>query len=187
MRAHRKRILFAAALVLTGFPGARARAYLPDTVVRGVVHRWAEPSARVAHRLLDEYGLPDDVTPQRLVWNGRGSWKRTVVWNRAPVYRSLDDLNVVQQTVDYPLSPDLAARLLAFRGSLVVDLQRGELSSRAQREEVNYLTLNLADDIARERKTVEEAQASYRKILALEVSGKSSPYMSGLLFGPRTP
>ena len=159
-----------------------ACASLPDDVARGVVNRWAPPSAAVGRRLLDEYGLPDDVTRARLTWNHRGAWKRIVVWNRAPVYLSPADLAVMEETVDYPVTLDQAGKLLAFSDSLKIDLSHGELSSRSSREEINELTLNLADEIAHGRKTVVEAQTAFARQLDFAAAGKTTPYMTGLLF-----
>ena len=159
-----------------------ACASLPDNIAQGVVNRWPAPSAAAGHRLMDEYGTPDDVTPNQLTWNNRGSWKRTVVWNSRPIYRSPADLAVMKQTVDYPLTQAQAGELLAFSDSLEIDLARGELSSRAGREEINYLTLNLADEIVRGQKTASEAQTAFVRELQLAASGKTTPYMTGLLF-----
>lgn len=172
----------AAAAVLMLAAAMRAGAYFPDTLVRAVVRRWAPPSSAEARRLLDKYGLPADVTPGKVTWNDRGYWKRTVVWDRKPVYRSLDDMSVVEATVDYPLTAAQAAELLSFRDSLTVDMRTGELSARGDREEVDFLTMNLADEIARGDKSVAQARASYDRILSLAASGKTSPYLTKLLF-----
>jgi hypothetical protein len=161
---------------------AGACATLPDDIAHGVVKRWASPSAAVASRLLEEYGTPDDVTPNRITWNRRGAWKRTVVWNRKPIYLAPVDLAVMKQTVDYRLTPEFAAELLAFSGSLEIDLEHGELSSRASREEINYLTLNLADEIVRGEKSVAQAQTAFVRQLRLAAAGKTTSYMTGLLF-----
>lgn len=157
-------------------------ASLPHDAAEKTVTRWAGPSADAGHILLEQYGLPDDVTPNRLTWNRRGGWKRTVVWNQAEVYRSPADLAVMQQTVDYRLDQMQAVQLLAFSDDLVIDLAHGELSSRGGHESINYLRLNLADEIARGVKTVPEAQTAYTRILALTAAGKTSPYTERLLF-----
>ena len=164
-------------LIFTG-----ACASLPDDIAHGVVNRWETPSAAAGRRLIDEYGTPDDVTPNKLTWNNHGSWKRTVVWNRKPIYQSPVDLAVIKQTVDYRLTGAQAGELLAFSDSLEVDLAHGELSSRSAREDVNYLTLNLADEIVRGQKTVVEAQVAFRRQLELAAAGKTTPYMTGLVF-----
>lgn len=154
----------------------------PRAVADKVVDRWSGPSAAAGQILLDQYGVPDDVTPNRLTWRGRGGWKRTVVWNRRPVYRSPADLAVMEQTVDYPLDLMQAVQLLAFSESLVIDLASGELTSRGGHESINFLRLNLADEIARGVTSVPEAQAAYRRVIALTAAGKTSPYTEKLLF-----
>jgi hypothetical protein len=161
---------------------AGACASLPDDIALKAVNRWEAPSAAAGRQLLDEYGLPDDVTPNQLTWDRHGAWKRTVVWNRVPIYRSPAEFAVMKQTVDYPLNLQQTSELLAFSGGLQIDLERGELSSSSMEEKLNYLTMNLADEIARGLKTVPEARAAYARVLALEAAGKSSPYTDGLLF-----
>lgn len=157
-------------------------ASLPHEVATKVIDRWEGPSAEAGRALLQRYGVPDDVTPNQLVWDRRGVWKRTVVWNRAPVYRTPGDLAVMEQTVDYRLDLMQTVQLLAFSDGLVVDLAHGELSSRAGNEGINYLTLNLADEIVRGAKTVQQAQAAYTRIVSLTAAGKTSPYTQKLLF-----
>jgi hypothetical protein len=160
---------------------------IPNATARGVVNRWSPPSKEAGRRLLEEYGLPDDVTPWRVTWSWRGPWKRTVVWDSKPVYRSPEDLAVMEQTVDYRLTREQAAELLSFSRALTVDLENGELSSRADRESLNFLNVNLADEVARGRKTPAQAVAAYRRVLALAAAGKSSEYTRRLLFTPGRP
>ena len=155
---------------------------LPRKAADAVVSRWSAPSADAARRLLDQYGVPDDASVNNLAWNGNGPWRRTVVRNRPRVYRSPRDFDLVVQTVKYPLTREQAAELIAFSPALTVDVDRGELSSAASREEVNCLNLNLADEVARGRKSIAEAQAAYVRTLDLAAAGKSSPYMSELRF-----
>ena len=179
MKAAKNRLGLSAISTLI-FAGACAS--LPRDVAQGVVNRWAEPSSVAGRQLLEEYGTPDDVTPRRLTWNHRGAWKRTEVWNRKPIYLSPVDLAVMKQTVDYPMSVQQVGELMAFSDCLEIDLVRGELSSRSSREEVNYLTLNLADEIVRGGRTVAQAQTEFMRQLRLAASGKVTPYMTGLRF-----
>lgn len=160
----------------------------PRRTVAGVLSRWDAQSAAMGRTLIAEYGLPDDVTLERLTWYRHGAWKRTIVWNaaglwqRSPVYRAPVDFAVLQQTIDYSLDLVEAAKLTSFSDGLVIDPARGELSSRAGSEELDYLTLNLADEIVRGTKTVPQAQATYARVVELTAAGKSSPYTSELLF-----
>lgn len=158
---------------------------VPRKTAGALAEHWSPPSADAARRLIDLYGAPDDAVPNKLTWHGKGPWRRIVVWNRPRVYRSPRDFDLIMQTVKYPVTREQAAELVAFSGALVVNVDGGELSSRGSREEVNYLNLNLADEVLRGRKTVEEAQLVYRRVLDLTAAGKSSPYVSGLRFSGR--
>lgn len=149
------------------------------------VDGWSAPSAAAARHLISLYGAPTQVKPNKLVWAGKGPWLRTVVWNRPGVYRSPRDFDLILQTVKYPATRSQAADMVAFSDALIVDLDRGEVSSRAAREDINFLNLNLADEVARKLRTPEDAQASLRRISALAAAGKEQPYMTGLRFNGR--
>ncbi len=158
---------------------------VPKKAANVVVDHWSRPSVDVARRLMDLYGAPDDATPNKLTWYGKGPWLRTVVWNRPQVYRAPRDFDLVVQTVRYDVTREQAADLVAFSNALVVDVGRGEISSRASREEVNYLNLNLADEVVRGVRSVDDAKVAYRRILDLTAAGKSSPYLAELRFPRR--
>lgn len=151
-------------------------------LAEAVIANWSDISALAARRLMEQYGVPDEVRSGRLVWNERGPWKRTVVRDRRWSYAPPEELGVVEQTVEYPLAAGRIADILAFDDHVTFNLASREMSSRADREEVNYLRLNLADDVANGRTSVEEARRDYAKILALEGEGKSSPYLLSLHF-----
>lgn len=173
---------FAAACVLLALASC---SNVPRKAAGVVVDRWSAPSVDAARILMDRYGIPDDVVPNSLTWREKGPWRRVVVFNRPGVYRSPRDFDLIVQTVGYPVTRAQAAELVAFSGALIVNVDAGELSSQASREEVNYLNLNLADEVARGRKSAGEAQLAYRRILDLAAAGKSSPYLSGLRFSGR--
>lgn len=150
-----------------------------------VIDPWSPAAVSVARRMMDLYGSPDAVAPDRLTWFSKGPWLRTVVRDRPGVYRSPRDFDIVIQTVRYPVTREQAFAIVGFSDALVVDVDHGEISSGAPREEVNFVNLNLADEVARGRKSVEEAQVAYRRLLALAAAGKSTPYAAGLRFPGR--
>jgi len=152
-----------------------------------VVAEWHDTSALAARRMMQEYGPPDEVRRGRLVWNGNRPWKRTVVRDVAPLYVEGDELGVVEQTVEFPLTAAQVAEVTAFDGRLSYDERNGELSARSEREELNILRMNLADDVADRRASPAQARDSFASILSLEQSGKSSPYLLGLRFIPGLP
>lgn len=161
--------------------GVQAKVYrslMADTVVAN----WPPISAQAGRRMIEIYGVPDAVRSDQLVWRNNGPWKRTVVRDVTPPYVQAEDLGVVEQTVEYPMTPYQAAELAAFDRKLTYDSFRRELSARSDREEVNYLRLNLANDVLNLRMTPEQAQHLYARTLALEAAGKSSSYLEVLHF-----
>lgn len=161
--------------------GIQAKVYrslMADTVVAN----WPPISAQAGRRMIEIYGVPDAVRSDQLVWRNNGPWKRTVVRDVTPPYVQAEDLGVVEQSIEYPLTTHQAAELAAFDRKLEYDSFRRELSARSDREEVNFLRLNLANDVVNRRATPEQAQHLYSRTLALEAAGKSSSYMQVLQF-----
>lgn len=153
-------------------------------LAEAVVENWWPVSGLAARRALEQYGVPDEVRPEYLVWEARGPFKRVVVRNLTPPYVSGEELGVVEQSVRYTLAPEQVARLREFDRKLGYERGSRELAARADRPEVNLLRLNLADDVARRRMTPEEARRFQARALSLENTGKTSPYMTGLRFTP---
>ncbi|MDD5304967.1 MAG: hypothetical protein PHS14_17860, partial [Elusimicrobia bacterium] len=102
---------------------AAGRGFLAEAVVGN----WWRDSASAARRMIEQYGVPDEVRPDHLVWHGRGGWKRTVVRNVTPPYGPADDLPVVEQTIRYPLTPGQAAALKSFDRRLGYERGAAEL------------------------------------------------------------
>lgn len=163
---------------------ARAAADRSDLAEVSVA-QWSNDSRLAARGLIEKYGVPDEVHFGRLVWNRRGPWKRIAVRDIRPGYVEGDDLGLIEETVDYALPAGREVDLAALGGAVTFDPRAGELSSRADREALNCLGLNLADDALSGRLSVQDARAAYAKIVDLELSGKSSPYLLSLRFGSR--
>ncbi|MFI5348150.1 MAG: hypothetical protein ACHQ2Z_01280 [Elusimicrobiota bacterium] len=152
------------------------------------ISHWSNYSALTAKRLIEEYGVPDEVHADRLVWINNSPWRRTVVRNeRGIAATGVADQDIVEQSVDYRLDPKRAADVAAFDDRVVFNPRSGQLSARAGKEAYNFLRLNLADDIAHGRMRPEEARNSYARLVTFEQAGKTSPYMLGLRFTPDAP
>lgn len=152
-------------------------------VAEATVLHWSDLSRLSARRLMEEYGVPDEVHADSLVWNNNGPWRRTVVNNVRPM--ASDDpvtQNVVSQTVKYNVNRNQSLDILRFDDHVGYDPANGELSSTADREAHNYLRLNLADDVAHGRLRPDQARDSYASIVNFEKAGKTSPYLLGLRF-----
>ena len=140
------------------------------------VDQWEDLSALAARRLIDEYGVPDEVAAKSLTWNGKGAWKRTVVRDEPPADASGRDMGIVVQSVGYDaLTPPQSALLASFDDRLSFDARSQELTAQSDREELNILRLNLADDVLHERLNPKEARAEYFDDLELFEAGKTKP------------
>ena len=136
-----------------------------------------------ARRTIGEYGVPDEVHSNRLIWNDRGPWRRTIVKDVRPAFVEGDELGIIEQSADDALTPAQQANVAALGPQTSFDARDGELTSVADEEAHNFLRLNLADDVARGRMSPEQARDSYKGIVDFEASGKESPYLLGLRFG----
>ena len=87
--------------------------------------------------------------------------------------------NVLQQFVDFAVPADKFDELAHYDGSVVAERTVGELSARCDKEEANFLAINLAADVAEGRKTVDEARL-LRQCLKGMLAGKTDPYLTGL-------
>lgn len=159
---------------------AEGRSMLAEAVVEG----WWPKSALAARRLLETNGVPDEVRPEELVWHGRGPWKRTVARNVTPPYVKAYDLPLVEHSIRLTLTPEQARDLRSFDRRVAYKRGERELAVRSDREEVNFLRMNLAHDVAKGYVTPEQARHLYERFLTLENMGKTSPYLSGLRFTP---
>jgi len=152
-------------------------------VAEATVSHWSDVSRLSARRLMEEYGVPDEVHADSLVWNNNGPWRRTVVNNVRPM--TADDpvtQDVVSQTVKYDMNRGQSLDVLRFDEHVGFDPATGQLTSSSDREAHNYLRLNLADDVAHGRMRPDQARDSYAGIVKYEQAGKTSPYLLGLRF-----
>lgn len=144
---------------------------------------WGEQARLAASRVAAKYGAPDEATAEFLVWRRREPWKRIVV-RRDAVSHSFpaQHTDYLEQTISYRVPPQKFSELALFDGGVLADRARGELTARSDREEANFLALNLADEISRGKLTAPEARGRAAKTLAMALSGRTSAYTSGLLF-----
>lgn len=128
------------------------------------VRDWPEASRDAARSMVESYGEPDEVTDTRLIWHDNGRWVRTIVY-KEPVEHNfpMPHQDVLEQTIHFDVPPDRMDELARYDGSVIVDRTRGELSAHCDAEAMNILALNLAVDVARGDKNVEEARETYAR------------------------
>lgn len=153
----------------------------------GVIAAWPDAAKELAHAMMSEYGRPDDYTDRSLVWFYNGPWKRTVVHRDSPKRRFFggDKHFHLEQVVSYRVPKDKLRDLKRFSSELAVDAGSDELSVRSDSQGRNFLTLNLADEIATGARGPDEAWEFLTRVTRLTQAGKSSPYAGGLRFQAR--
>jgi hypothetical protein len=146
---------------------------------------WHPYSQAQAARLMDEYGAPDVIGSDRLVWYNQGPWSKIAVWDaedyRRPGVRAEPE-DDVEQTLSYEVPAAKLQALKDFSDKLAVSLDGRQLAFRGPSEELNFLAANLADEIVRGKRSPEDARGDYDRICRLSQAGKSSVYTQGLLF-----
>jgi YHS domain-containing protein len=135
------------------------------------VAAWPDAPKRLATKLSETHGAPKIAEEARLVWVEKRPWKRIVVHREgAPL----------EQVVAY--KADDVESLAAFREHATFDAKAGELSARHDTEALNLLALNLANEVATRKVTVDQAKDLWTKHELAVRDGKSSPYTEKLAF-----
>ncbi|MCF6157063.1 MAG: hypothetical protein E3K32_00510 [wastewater metagenome] len=135
---------------------------LDETTVQQIISEWREAPRTVAQQMIDEYGVPDEATNERLIWHNNGPWKRTEIINHEITHNfPIEHKDVVIQTVDYQVPSQKVDELAQYNGSIIVNKTRGEISSHSANEKMNILTLNLAGDIIEGDRDLEEVREVY--------------------------
>ncbi|NGS82616.1 hypothetical protein G6X37_09665, partial [Staphylococcus aureus] len=91
-----------------------------------------------------------------------GPWKRTIVY-KDPVPHNFPTphLDFLKQTIDYKVPVHLYDAIAAFDGSVYLDRTTGEASAKCHEEAMNFLSLNLLNDIVTGKRDVQGAKAFY--------------------------
>lgn len=151
--------------------------------VQDVIAEWPEDQRRVASYLVAKYGDPEEMTPSQLTWFACRPWKRTVLYREGAVHDFPDrHEDFLEQTIDYRMPVERACDLLRFDGSLTIRRTRGELSAQCNGEEVNFLSVNLADEVCTGRSTVEDARRQYAEDVSRLRKGETGVLMQGFTF-----
>ena len=184
-------VLGAASALLVAALGVRAlEPSAPDAPVRNetedavrtpqdLIRNWPERPRLAARALIEKYGAPEIAGEDALSWVGNAPWDNTTV------RRSADLGESIQQSVHYPVTLAELSRVRGLGARIEYDSSSGELSSTSDSEGLNFLALNLADEVASGKRSPGEARSFYRRTRELAQAGKSSPYTSGFLFQRR--
>jgi hypothetical protein len=182
-------IVLISAIVVASFaiPAASAdELRISRTTVNDVLAKWSIRPRDAANKLIAKYGLPNEIAASRLTWFNNGPWKRTIVFRKeVPHNFPKPHTDFVQQFIDYRVPADRFDDLAAYDGSVIAERTKGEISARCDKEEMNFLALNLANDIVNTTRSVEDARRFYADTAMAFMKGEKPAYTTGLQFTPQ--
>lgn len=146
---------------------------------------WPEASKKAAQDMQQKYGAPSGVTPSRVVWQDKGPWKEIIVYKEEVQHDfPMPHTDVLEQVIAYDVPADKFDELAEYDGSVIAERTKGTLAARCDREEANFLALNLAEDIVKGEKSVEEARQAYAEAIQQFKGGQQPDIMQQLTFQP---
>ncbi len=144
---------------------------------------WPMSSQMAVKEQMELYGKPNEITPTAAIWYNNGPWKKTVIDKMESKHDfPKTHMDCMEQCVSYKVPLDKYDDLAHFDGSVTVDRTQGTIAARCDKEENNFLALNLAHDVITGKKTVEEARKSYGEMIKQAMSGNKPDYMKKLMF-----
>ncbi|MEJ7849578.1 MAG: hypothetical protein WKF92_15960 [Pyrinomonadaceae bacterium] len=153
---------------------------MDKAMVDKIIANWMPTPMGVARTIIAKYGMPNEATAMRLVWHNNGPWKMTELVNEEiPHAFPKQHPDMLKQTISYRVPTSKFDELAEYDGSVIVERTKGEISARCDKEEANFLALNLANDIVMGKKSPDEARKFYSEAV-LEM--KNPEYMKGFLF-----
>jgi hypothetical protein len=144
---------------------------------------WPQASKTALRDITQKYGLPTSATPIMAVWQNNGPWKYTIVYG-SEVQHSFPapHTDVLEQFIDYKVPAEKVGDLAMFDGSLIVARTPGLLAAWCDREENNFIAINLANEIVTGKTTVEEARHKLSQEATNVKQGKTSTYGQSFMF-----
>lgn len=153
--------------------------------VQSNIAKWPEGTRRLAAQLITTYGPPAEHSARRLAWYDNAPWKRTTLYREGPRHNFANaHQDILEQTVSYKVPPEKFTELAQFNGSVIADRTRGELTAVSDAEDTNFLALNVAYDIIRGDRTVEQARTYFAQMVRAKMIGEPERALQGLKFTP---
>ncbi len=147
--------------------------------------QWPSGPKETVRIMTQKYGLPTEATPSRVIWIKNGPWKETVVYKEETQHDfPKPHKDHIKQYIDYRVPVGKFDELAKYDGSVIVDRTKGEVAARCDKEEMNFLALNLANDIVNNKKNAEGAKEEYGKqaMAFMKQDLVSAPYTQAFRF-----
>jgi len=150
-----------------------------------ILKSWPTESKEAAQLVIDAHGEPDEVSESLLIWHNVEPFKRIVANKNFKKHNfPSPHIDAVESVIAHDVPLEKVSHLATYDGSVTYRRTAGELSAECHDEQANFLALNLAHDVIKGNKTVEEAREYYTKEFLDFRRGKPTPYMEKLHFTP---
>lgn len=154
------------------------------TYLNKIAPNWPVASQSAAREMIEKHGMPTEKNQDMLIWKNIAPYKRIVVY-REEVQSNFPILHqdVLEHVVGYNVVPERADDVLQYNGSISLNKTRGEISAFSEKESMNILSLNLANDIFQGSRSAEQARVEHGRLALEEINGITSRYTQSLSFG----
>jgi hypothetical protein len=144
---------------------------------------WNATARAAAKQMFDKYGAPQEVTANRLVWRDNRPWKSTTVVNQdVPHNFPAEHNDVLIQVLAIDVPVEKFTELAQFDGSVSASRTNGELSAACDREENNFLAVNLANDLIEGKLSVQQARQRLSELAQAVKNGQQPSYATDIRF-----
>lgn len=152
--------------------------------IHQILEHWEGKSLEGAHTIIQKYGYPQEALMSRLIWYNNGPWKCTIVHGHTvPHNFPTPHVDFLEQIIDYKVPVHLYDDIAAFDGSVYTDRTKGEATAMCHMEAMNFLSLNLLNDIVTGQRDVKDAKMFYAQTAYMYSKQMvSTPYTEGFLF-----
>lgn len=147
------------------------------------ISAWPAASQQAARAIITKYGPPDEIGNAWLCWKETGPWKMTMVHRQEVEHNfPMPHKDVLTQAVDMKVPADKIDDLAQFDGSIAVQRTAGCVSVTCDKEEMNFVALNLANDIITGKRSVEQAREMLANTAQQVQNGQLPDIAQGLTF-----
>ena len=157
---------------------------VPQEVMDRYASGWPETSKTAVRATILKYGAPAEFTASMLIWRDRVPFKRIVIYKEEISHSfPFSHKDILEHVVNYRVNLDKVDELARFDGSISFNRTRGELSVRSDKEEMNILLLNLANEVVMGKMEVERARMELGRLALNLMNGNNSNMGQSLVFG----
>lgn len=162
------------------------RFYMPSdypATVEDATQGWPSVTAQAVDKLIENFGQPDAISSNMLIWENTGPFKRTIL-HREPIQHNFpkEHQDFIEQVIDYKVSLEKYDEIAKFDGSVLLDRTAGEMAARCDMIEANYLALNLAHKVATGELDVQKAREEFVNAVRMHMDGNTPQSMQQLQF-----